>query len=447
MIAKGTPHQDGAILARYLVTGKDCEHAALWQLRGFALESIVDAFRSVHVMAAATRCTAPFFHVSLRTRDDEHLKRPQWEYAADCIERMLGLTGQPRAVAVHASAETGHAHLHLAWSRINEETLTAKPLPFFKQRLKQACREIEERLGLTPVPNRRESPIRFAPTRAEEEQARRLQIDVHAMRESIRDCFERSDCGRSFRDALAREGFVLVPGDRRDFLVVDRAGGMHALGKRILGVSAAGIRDRLADLCPDRLPCLDEARDLIAAAKQVSLDNKVDDSHSLVRDEPKPVRERKRTRLGSAPRKAGAVGKEQRRGQVTRQLAVTHSGFPLDHLVTEPPVPNGSVEGETAPIDQPRNETPEPAGDTAQDAEVLRCITGLRERSGEPFPCNQTAGLEPFTGTLPQLAQTPPPHKTPAHAARLRDQFRALIKQLTAKVLDCLLYTSDAADD
>ena len=95
MIAKGTRHKDGAILARYLTTSKEREHAELWELRGFACSSIIDAFRSVHVMAAGTRCLAPFFHVYVRNPEGETLEPAQWEHAANCIERMLGLTILP----------------------------------------------------------------------------------------------------------------------------------------------------------------------------------------------------------------------------------------------------------------------------------------------------------------------------------------------------------------
>jgi hypothetical protein len=260
MIAKGTTHRDGAILARYFVTGKERERAELWQLRGFACTGIVPAFRSVHVMAAATKCAAPFFHVSVRMREEETLDRSQWEYAANCIERMLGFTDQPRAIAFHTAEDTGHSHMHIAWSRIDQETFTAKPLPFWKQRLKNVSRDLEKHFGLMPVRNERESAIRFAPTRAEEEQARRLGLDVHATREIIRGCFERSDCGRSFQRALADQGLILARGDRRDFLAIDRAGGMHALGKRILGVHAAEIHARFSDLSRDQLPTVEEAR-------------------------------------------------------------------------------------------------------------------------------------------------------------------------------------------
>jgi MobA/VirD2-like, nuclease domain len=260
MIAKGNTHDSGVRLARYLTRGKQDEYAELWGLRGFASREITEAFRTVQVMAAGSRCQQPFFHVQVRNRDGETLSRSQWETVADRIERTLGLRDQPRAIAVHIDRRTGHEHLHVAWSRINEDTLRAAPLPFYKLRLKTVARELEVELGLTPVKNQRADSINYAPTRAQDAQARRLGVDIHVIRQAILDCFERSDCGRSFQAALALQGLTLARGDRRDHIVVDRGGGLHAVGKRILGVSAAQTRQRLADLCPDQLPNLQQAR-------------------------------------------------------------------------------------------------------------------------------------------------------------------------------------------
>jgi hypothetical protein len=263
MIAKGNTHMNGVRLANYMKTGKDGERAELWQLRGFEATNIVDAFRDVQIMAGATKCEHPFFHVQVRNRDGETLNRQQWEYAADRIERMLGLTDQPRAIAFHVDEKTGHEHMHVAWSRIDEATLKAKELPYFKFRLKKISRELEAHFGLEAVTNRREGNIKYAPTRAEDEQARRLGLDVHELRNTIRACYERSDCGASFQAALAHEGMRLAQGEKRDFIVIDREGGMHALGKRILDDTAAKIRARLSDLSRDNLPTVEQARILI----------------------------------------------------------------------------------------------------------------------------------------------------------------------------------------
>src|SRR5580692_8217722 len=117
MIAKGTTHDNGGRLARYMVTGKKDERAELWELRGFASPDIIDAFRSVHVIAEATKCQEPFFHVQVRNPETDSLTRDQWEYTADRIERMLGLKDQPRAIAFHIDQRTGEEHVHIAWSR------------------------------------------------------------------------------------------------------------------------------------------------------------------------------------------------------------------------------------------------------------------------------------------------------------------------------------------
>jgi len=254
MICKGTTHNNGAKLAAYMETSKDGERAELWELRGFAATTIKDAFRCVDAMAGATKCEQPFFHVQVRNREGEIMTRQQFEYAADRIERMLGLTGQPRAITFHTYEHNNDQHMHVAWSRIDQDTLTAKPLPFFKERLKKISRELELHFGLQPVTNQRPDKIRYAPTRAEEEQARRLGFGPHDVRNTIRACYERSDCGASFQAALEHEGMILAKGEKRDFIVIDREGGVHALGKRILDDTASKIRARLSDLSREELP-------------------------------------------------------------------------------------------------------------------------------------------------------------------------------------------------
>jgi Ti-type conjugative transfer relaxase TraA len=275
MIAKGTPHNNGAKLAAYLTTGKDNEKATLWELRGFASEDIREAFRSVHVMAEAIpQLEQPFFHVQVRNPEGETLTREQWMRVANRIEAKLGLTGQPRAIAFHENSDTGHEHMHLAWSRIDEETLTARHLPFYKLRLKEVCRELEIDLGLTRITDERRGPV-MAPLRYEHEQARRLGIDIHEVRASIRACWDHSDNGRSFVAALADKGLILARGERRGFIAVDPAGGMHALGKRILGHSAEEVRARLSDIDRQKLPTVEQAREQLGCRTRVATKDEI----------------------------------------------------------------------------------------------------------------------------------------------------------------------------
>ena len=259
MIAKGNKHHSGARLASYMVKAKPGERVEMGEVRGFASDDIHEAFRAVDAMAVGTQCEKPLFHTYVRLADGERLTREQWQHVADRIETKLGLAGQPRATTFHVDELTADAHMHIGWSRIDEETMTAKSLAFFKLRLKEVSRELEIELGLKQVRNHRERP-EMAPTRDEDQQARRLGVEIHDVRQKIRQCWERSDNGHDYAAALAGEGLTLAQGERRDFIVIDHEGGIHALGKRILGSTAAEVRARCADLDREGLPTVETVR-------------------------------------------------------------------------------------------------------------------------------------------------------------------------------------------
>ncbi len=260
MIAKGNPHNSGPYLARYLAaSSKGNESAELAELRGFASDNIFDAFALAQLLAEGTHCQKPLFHVQVRTPKGEELTREQWFSVADRIEKQLGFSGQPRAIVFHE--KDGHRHMHLAWSRIDAETMHAIDPGLYKRKLKEICRKLEKEMGLQQVRNEREpSEKTQPPARGEFEQGRRLKTDVKAIREGIRDCWDRSEDGAGFVAALEKERLILAKGDKRSFVVVDEMGGYHALGKRITGATAEQTRVRLADIEAGRLPTVEGAQ-------------------------------------------------------------------------------------------------------------------------------------------------------------------------------------------
>lgn len=262
MIIKPNRHNNGARLARYISSDKDGERAEVVEVYGLASENIVDAFRDIQVMADAKGIGKPFLHLSIRLPEGEILSREQWSQTKDRILSRLGLTGQPHAFAFHLDAKTGQvANAHLAVSVLDEATGKTRPLPFYALKVKALARQLEEEFDLTRVRNHREGPIRYGATRNEERQAQRLGFKKEAVRNPIRRCWDATDCGRGFDDALAEAGLILADArPRRDYVVIDPTGGLHALGERILGVSAAGIRQRLSDLDRDNLPTVEQAR-------------------------------------------------------------------------------------------------------------------------------------------------------------------------------------------
>jgi hypothetical protein len=260
MIAKGNLHAHGAKLAAYLTTSSEDERAELVELRGFAAGNIRDAFIDVQMQAAATRATKPFFHAYVRAPEGEGVSRDLWQEFADRLEAQLGFDHQPRAVAFH-HAPGGETHMHIAWSRIDLASLKVIDPGLYKNKMKELCRAFEKEHGLTQVANERaaDNKTRSA-NRAEFEQARRLGTDLKAIRNTIRACWQSADSGRGFAAALAEHRLILARGDRRDFVVIDHAGGDHALSKRITGTTAAETRARMVDIDRASLPSVDKAK-------------------------------------------------------------------------------------------------------------------------------------------------------------------------------------------
>lgn len=262
MIAKGNLHAHGVKLAAYLTTGYGHETAELVELRGFAANNIRDAFIDVQMQAAATQAEKPFFHAYARLPkfEAEKLTRENWLTFADRLEKRLGFDDQPRAVAFHHQAN-GDMHMHIAWSRIDLESLTAIDPGLYKNKMKQLCREFEQEFGLTKVPNERGKDVKTkSAARAEFEQSRRLGIDLKAIRNAIQECWQSADSGQAFTSALAEHGLILAKGDRRDYVIIDREGGDHALSKRITGATAAATRQRMADIDRATLPSVEDAK-------------------------------------------------------------------------------------------------------------------------------------------------------------------------------------------
>lgn len=262
MFAKGNPHNDGPYLARYLAAeSKGNERAELAELRGFASDNIFDAFALGQLMASGTRCENPFFHVQVRLPKEEALSREQWQQAADFIEMQLGFDDQPRAMVFHL--KDGGEHMHLVWSRIDQDTLRAIDPGLYKNKLREIARILEKEFGLRQIGNEHDHDQKTkSASRSEEEQSRRLKTNLKAIRETIRECWDISDNGRSFTAALDEKSLILAQGDERDFVVVDHAGGIHALSKRITGVTMKYVRERLTDIDRKKLPDVDQARSM-----------------------------------------------------------------------------------------------------------------------------------------------------------------------------------------
>jgi hypothetical protein len=140
MILKGSQRGGGQDLAVHLMRADDNEHIALHELRGFASETLKNAFKETQAISRGTKCRQYLFSLSLSPPEGQRVPVEVFEAAIERIEDRLGLSGQPRAIVFHE--KEGRRHAHCVWSRIDAETKTARPLPFFKNKLMDVSRDL-----------------------------------------------------------------------------------------------------------------------------------------------------------------------------------------------------------------------------------------------------------------------------------------------------------------
>jgi hypothetical protein len=199
MILKGSQRGGGVNLAVHLMRTDDNEHARVHELRGFAGETLKEAFQEAEAVSRATKCRQYLFSLSLNPPERERVDAQTFTQTIDLIENRLGLTGQPRAVVFHE--KEGRRHAHCVWSRIDAETMTAKPLPFFKNRLKEVSRDLYLDHGWTMprgmIDAAARDPGNF--TLAEWQQAKRAGTDPRWTKAVIQDCWTGSDSGKLWK--------------------------------------------------------------------------------------------------------------------------------------------------------------------------------------------------------------------------------------------------------
>lgn len=277
MILKGSQRGGGGNLAVHLMRMDDNEHVTLHEVRGFAADNLRGAFKEAEAVSLGTRCKQYLFSLSLNPPEAAKVGVDDFRSAIERAEELLGLSGQPRAIVFHE--KEGRRHAHCVWSRIDADTMTARPLPFFKRNLTDLSRDLyldhgwKLPQGLQPGGGR--SPENF--TLAEWQQAKRSGIDPRWTRQMLQECWQRSDGRKAFGQALQDRGFFLARGDRRGFVVLDHQGDVHALA-RVLDVKTKAVRDRLGDA--DDLPSVAQTQSLIGQRMTPALKGHIAESRA-----------------------------------------------------------------------------------------------------------------------------------------------------------------------
>lgn len=263
IIIEGGSRSAGWWWARHLENIEKNERAQLIAIDGLSNETVPELFREMHAMSLGSARTKNYFYqANINPRADERLTPKQRDEAIATLGRNLGLEGQPHFVVEHEKA--GRTHWHVVWLRVDLERMRAIPDSLTARIHEQTSRELEIKFGLEPgrsilVADRDfERPERRA-KKYERFRGAQNGIDPHSVANELRAIRERSDNGRSFRAGIEAAGYVLAHGDRRDFLVIDRAGKEHALS-RGLGMKAAELRRFMQGIDARSLPRVAEAK-------------------------------------------------------------------------------------------------------------------------------------------------------------------------------------------
>jgi Relaxase/Mobilisation nuclease domain len=245
IIINGGSGSAGGWWAKHLQNKVKNNRADVIEFSGLSANNLPDAFREMRGLAAVTKASNYFYQANINPRADEHLTPSQWREAVDTLERNLGLTGQPRFVVEHE--KRGRTHRHVVWSRIDQEQGIAISDSLTAPIHERVSRELEIKFDLERgksvlTPDREfERPDR-RPRNYETFRAGETGIDPEIVKAELRSLWQRADNGQSFKAALEASGdYTLARGDRRAFVVIDRAGDEHSLARR-LGVKTAEMR-------------------------------------------------------------------------------------------------------------------------------------------------------------------------------------------------------------
>ena len=258
MIINGGSRCNGAFFAGHLNNAESNERVKLADIRGLAAKNIGQALYEMKAVASGTRCKNFFYHANLNPRDDERLTTAQWEKAVDALEKELGLEGQARFVVEHE--KHGRVHRHVVWSRIDVDKMKAIRMDNDFAKHQEVSRQLEKEFGLAkgvsvlgPEAEKGKRPER-RPKQWEVFRGQIKGVNVQDLKEEITGLWNGADTGEAFVSALEGRGYILAQGDSRAYCIVDRNGDAHSLARRIEGVNAADVREKMSGIDPKTLP-------------------------------------------------------------------------------------------------------------------------------------------------------------------------------------------------
>jgi hypothetical protein len=263
MIINGGSRCNARFFARHLSDEDENERVTLCDIRYLAAENVTDALHEMEVVALGTFCKNYFYHANINPLDTEHLTSEQWDYTVDLLERNLGLERNARFIVEHR--KKGRTHRHVIWSRIDVTRMRAVAMMHDYTKHQATARELERQFGLCSVesvlgPEKKGRRPKRRPKTWESFRGKKSGINPHTMTAEVTALYRASAKGEEFAAALMEHGYRLVRGERRDVCLLDKAGHIHSVARRLEGVTAAEFQEFVAGINPKSLLSAADAR-------------------------------------------------------------------------------------------------------------------------------------------------------------------------------------------
>ena len=328
MILKGNQRGGGRQMALHLLNADQNEHVNIHEVSGFMAEDVLGALNEAYALSKGTKCKQFMYSLSLSPPQDEKVSIQTFEETLDRVEKKLKLEGQPRVIVFHE--KEGRRHAHCVWSRIDSDEMKAINMSHDRKKLNDIAKSLYLEHGWKLPEGLRDksrsNPLNF--TRAELRQADRINRSPKDIKRELQECWNISDCKKSFENALSEYGYFLGKGDRRGYVAVDVYGEVYPLNQRKLGQDKKTLEARLGKA--DTLPSVSETKDKISkevtsmfSKYQAELKDQHDKQTTPLRTEKQRL-----TKAHRQERKALEDAQQERwKGEEIKRTARIHPGF------------------------------------------------------------------------------------------------------------------------
>lgn len=265
MIIKGDRRGGFGQLADHLLRRDTNEEVHVREIENYPAKQLNDqslrnALRLMETQGNAKGRKRTLYHAIIAPQQGESLNQKQLKIAVDTLAANLGMSGHQRVIVEHKKA--GRQHFHVVFNIVSPTTGKLARLQWTRKKQWNTARQLEQELGLKPVISKGRPARQW-----EHQRGKRSGIDPLKVRKEITAIYKASNTAPEFITALDRAGYVLSKGWNNSYVVVDKAGHIHGLMRRIEGAKLKDLRQKFPDLKTAKLRPLNDVLKKLRPAK------------------------------------------------------------------------------------------------------------------------------------------------------------------------------------